>query len=179
MVKEIPLTQGKIALVDDSDYAWLNQWKWCASCHHRTWYALRKSLVDGSSIYTYMHTLILQTPKGMYSDHKDGNGLHNWRDNLRVCTRAENQHNQQKQKRQCSSNFKGVYFCKDRNKWQVNITVGLRRISLGYFSSEIEAAQTYDEAARKYHGEFAHTNFTEAEQLTVLESLLSQERLPF
>ena len=158
MVKEIPLTQGKVALVDDKDYEYLNQWKWYAS-RRRYWYAVRTQYINGKPSTIFMHRLILQTPKGMETDHINHNGLDNRRCNLRICTHTENTRHQQKQARVKSSQYKGVHWQKDIKKWQACIRVNMKSVYLGLFTSEIGAAKTYDKAAKKYHGEFARTNF--------------------
>lgn len=157
MVKEIQLTQGKVALVDDADYEWLNQWKWHAEKKHGIWYAKRSLYTNGKQINIKMHSLILGTPKGMQSDHKDGDGLNNQRYNLRVCTYAENQHNRAIRIDSKSSVFKGVSHYK--YGWRVSIKVNYKSINVGYFKDETEAAKAYDQAAIKYFGEFANLNF--------------------
>jgi len=163
MVKEIRLTQGQVALVDDDMYDHLIQWKWFARLSMgRWWYAERESQsIGGQHHRIYMHREIMQTPDGLFTDHINSDGLDNRRENLRICTNAENQHNQQKQKRECSSSFKGVSWDKIDKKWQAHIRVNLKQIRLGRFDSEIQAALTYDEAAKEYYGEFAKTNFIE------------------
>jgi len=155
-MKEIPLTRGKVALVDDEDYELLNQWKWYAVKSHNCWYAQRTIYQGVNNSYIKMHRLILNTPEGMQSDHINGNGLDNRRENLRVCTNTENCRNQKPQKH--SSIFKGVTLYKSRNKWVARIKVSRSSINLGIFNSELEAAQAYDKAAEKYFGEFARTN---------------------
>jgi hypothetical protein len=154
-MKEIQLTQGKVALVDDEDYTWLNRRKWCANIFNGHWYAVRTE----KKKTVLMHAQILGTPKGMKSDHKDGDGLNNQRHNLRICIHAQNLYNQRTQTRLKSSSFKGVFWHTQAKKWQAQIKVNTRRIYLGIFISEIKAARAYDEAARKYFGDFAHTNF--------------------
>ncbi len=161
MVKEIQLTQGKVALVDDADYEWLNQWKWCANNQHGHWYAHRGYRVNGKNQIVTMHALILGTPKGMDSDHKDGEGLNNQRQNLRVCTTAQNQQNRRVQLSAKSSMFKGVCWDKENKKWLSQIGIAGIQRKLGRFTSEIQAALAYDRAAKKYFGEFANLNFIE------------------
>ena len=163
MVKEIQLTQGKVALVDDSDYDYLNQWKWFAYQDHNSWYARRTENNNGKSITILMHSLLLNTPKGMLPDHKDGNGLNNQRHNLRVCTYSENQHNKRMTPRNKTSKFKGVHWVNRDKRWraQIHPPNHLNDIYLGQFVSEIQAAKVYDDAAKKYFGEFACTNFKE------------------
>ena len=105
-----------------------------------------------------MHRVILNTPMGMDTDHINGNGLDNRRCNLRICTHAENISNQRKYSNTMLSKFKGVSWDKSRNRWIVYIGVHPKRIFLGRFKTEIDAAIAYDNAARKYFGEFACTN---------------------
>lgn len=153
-MKEIPLTQGKATLVDDKDYEWLNQYKWCAHNRHGLCYVVR-SLNPGT---VQMHQLILTPPLGYQCDHIDGNGLNNQRANLRICTNTQNSHNRIVQKGG-SSRFKGVCYYKSTGKWRPRIHTNGKHISLGLFTTEIEAAQAYDEAALEYFGEYARLNF--------------------
>jgi hypothetical protein len=90
-MRKIPLTQGKFALVDDSDYAWLSQWKWHAhkDKNGRLWYAERIDRTRKPKIVK-MHREILGTPKGLVVDHRNCNGLDNRRVNIHSCTAAEN-----------------------------------------------------------------------------------------
>ena len=158
-VKQIPLTQGKFAIVDDADCQWLNQFKWCAYKGNSTYYAIRG---DGKRNTIRMHREILNSPKGLCTDHRNGNGLDNRRKNLRVCTNAENLQNQTKRAR-CTSKYKGVTtysVVKHRKRpWLAQITFNNKHINIGYFASEESAARAYDIAAKKYHGEFARLNF--------------------
>lgn len=83
--KRIKLTQGKYALVDVKDFEWLSQWKWFYA-NTNIGYAIRK--YEDRNLY--MHRVIMNTPKGMDTDHINGNGLDNRRSNLRVVTHYEN-----------------------------------------------------------------------------------------
>jgi len=91
-VKKIKLTQGRYALVDDEDFNWLNQWKWCFD--RSNGYAHRNQWVNGKNRKIYMHRIILGNPRGILikveTDHKNRNKLDNRRKNLRVVTRSEN-----------------------------------------------------------------------------------------
>ena len=105
-MKYIPLTQGKLAIVDDEDFEWLSQWKWH---FNRKKYAARTINHSGK---LYMHQVILNTPKGMLSDHRNGNGLDNRRKNLRACNVQQNKANSRLPKNN-TSGFKGVYWEKN------------------------------------------------------------------
>lgn len=157
MSKQIALTQGKVTLVDDLDYERLNQWKWYANKQHNTWYAVRGIRDYGKVTMIRMHREILHTPVGMDTDHKDGDGLNNRRNNLRCATTAQNHQNGRSRKG--TSRFKGV--CRNRRagKWKAYIHAEGRTVHLGCFDSETDAAKAYDNAAQRYFGDFACTNF--------------------
>lgn len=148
MTREIPLTQNKVALVDDEDYEWLIQRKWLFDGR----YASRKS-----GIKIYMHRLIMSAPKHLTVDHRNGNCLDNRRSNLRLATYSRNSANAKK--RQGSSIYKGVTFYKRYSKWRAQICFEYKGISIGYFETEEEAARAYDAKAKELFGEFAYLNF--------------------
>ena len=107
-----------------------------------------------------MHKVILKVPKGQVVDHINHNGLDNRKANLRPATSEENNRNRRKSiKRKCHSRFKGVNWNKDQQKWAARICFNRKTKFIGYFNDEIEAAKAYDNAALKYHGEFAVLNF--------------------
>jgi hypothetical protein len=150
-VRLIPLAEGLYAYVDAADYEWLSRWNW-----HTTsaGYAARHD--KGKTVL--MHRLIMQPPKGMVVDHVDGSRSNNCRFNLRVCTRAENQRNQRKQ-RGAFSQYKGVYYQKQRGKIYVQYQFEGHAQKLGNFENEIDAARAYDYKAVELFGEFARVNF--------------------
>lgn len=158
IMKQIPLTQGKVALVDDEDFEWLNQWKWCAIRGRKTWYAARGEMRNKKTTYIRMHREILKTPKGMDTDHKDHNGLNNCRNNLRIATNSQNQHNQLL-RGIGTSKYKGVSWDKGRKKWRAVIRVNKKTKSIGRFTTEVAAAKAYDCRAKKLYGEYACVNF--------------------
>lgn len=158
-MKEIKLTQGKVVLVDDSDYEWLSQKNWHAVKKDHSFYARTHGRDEaGRKIKIYMHRLIMDAPKDMQVDHADADGLNNQRSNLRVCTKTQNSQNQRKQFRPTSSKYKGVIWFKRTGQWRAEICLNKKRSSLGYFSNEEDAAIAYDRAAMKLFGEFARTN---------------------
>lgn len=152
-MKEIQLTQGKVALVDDVDYEALSKFSWCLHCDG---YAF--GWVNGKHIL--MHRFIVNLNEKQEIDHINGNRLDNQRINLRICTHSQNQCNS---KVHCdnSSGYKGSYWDKYKRKWMSCITVDQKNHHLGYYDTPEDAAHVYDEAAVKFHGEFARLNFPE------------------
>ena len=160
-MKEIKLKNGGITLVDDEDYELVSQFKWLNSLG----YAIRtKGAIP-------MHRFLMNAKKGQMIDHKDRDKLNNQKGNLRFCTNSENQKNK---KPRGTSKYLGVFFQKNKIKyitkkygertsvcysWVAVITVNGKRIYLGRFKNEIEAAKIYDKEARKHHKEFANLNF--------------------
>lgn len=102
---------------------------------------------------TSLHRVILNPGSGFVVDHINGDGFDNTRENLRVCTHAENIRNS---KVKCGR-YKGVR--KYGNRWYARIKVNYKEIHIGSFANKEDAAIAYDNAAKKYHGEFARTNF--------------------
>ena len=154
-MKEIKLTQGKVALVDDEDFKYLNQWKWFANKLRNTYYAIRNDK-NRKSATVYMHREILITPELLEIDHRDRNGLNNQKFNLRICTRRQNAFNNKPV--DSISEFIGVSYIKGKYI-RAYIRHENKQIHLGLFKSEYEAAKAYDMAAKKYRGEFANLNF--------------------
>lgn len=156
MTREIPLTQGRVALVDDADYEWLSQWKWCYSkANDYKGYAIRSVYVNGKGGRISMHRFIMQADHESVVDHQDGNGLNNTRSNLRICTRQQNAMNMRKQAN-TTSRYKGVYLFQGR--WVARILVSKKLTYLGTFDDEIEAANAYNTAATEHFGQYAHLN---------------------
>jgi len=106
-----------------------------------------------------MHRRILglKPNDGKFTDHIDMNGLNNQRKNLRVATKGQNEANQIKY-RNNTSGFKGVSWHKGTEKWEAKIMVNSQSKYLGLFNSRIDAAHAYNDAAIKYHGDFARLN---------------------
>jgi hypothetical protein len=161
-MKEIKLSQSGrkykgmyVALVDDADYEWLNQFRWTAFISNCTVYA--KRVVDFKTIL--LHRVILGlTNNHVGIDHINGDGLDNRRDNLRIATQSQNTRNRKKSKlyrgKSTSSVYKGVYWDKARHKWVASSL----NVYLGRFVTEKDAARAYNEYAIGHFGEFARLN---------------------
>lgn len=160
-IVEIPLTQGKVALVDEIDFERLNKLKWAAQKDTDTFYAV-KTIAPTKTRKGFaikMHRLILDCPKGMQIDHRDNNGLNNTRSNLRICTASQNQMNRRKLMKNASSIYKGVSWHKKQKRWHARIVVNGTLHHLGSFTIEKEAGLAYDRTASEWFGEYANVNF--------------------
>ena len=158
---KIPLTQGQTALVDDEDLERLSQHKWYARRDRNTFYAGRhtpRNPETGKRHMILMHREVIGAQLGEEVDHVNGDGTDNRRANLRICNKAQNQMNRQKQC-ETSSKFKGVGWHKQHARWQARIMHKGQHIHLGYSLDEIEAAEAYDDKAREMFGQYARLNF--------------------
>lgn len=168
MTKEIVLTRGYVALVDDEDYEWLSRHSWYAMSGTYP-YAVRKSR-DGKHSAILMHRVILgllDQPYNVYADHVNGDVLDNRRANLRICNNALNQANtgpRPRRGRPKSSRYKGV--CLYKGSWRAAITLGKKRRAIGSYATEEVAAKAYDAVARDAWGEFAYLNFPDSSKAT-------------
>jgi len=161
-MKEIQLSQHRVcenrgkyvALVDDEDFEYLNQFKWCAMKGRSSFYAVRKIGIIGKKHNQSMHVEILN---GKGIDHIDHNGLNNQKSNLRLCSQSENCMNTKKREN-TSSIYKGVSFHNCTKKWLAQISINGRHIHIGLFVSEIEAAKAYNKKAIELFCEFANLN---------------------
>jgi len=157
-MKEIKLTQGKIAKVDDKNYEKLMQYTWAADQHRQRWYAVTNVLNAGKWTKLYMHRFIMKPIDEEEVDHKDRDGLNNQEYNMRNCSRSINAQNQISKDR-----FRGVYVDKRDNRIFSSICVNYKNISLGRFGTRKEAALAYNAAALKYFGENAAINSMDEE----------------
>lgn len=165
-MKMIPLTQGMSAIVDDDMFEYLNQWKWCVQKSGSTFYAIRSIKVGQHNRTVRMHREILGLKFGdkRQVDHINHNGLGNRRCNLRICNQSENSQNQNVQRRTKTSKYKGVWKAKQHQKgrtysyWMAGIRLNQKLIHLGYFKTEREAAEAYNNKAIEVFGEFANVN---------------------
>ena len=162
-MKEIPLTRGYAAIVDDEDYERFSRFKWKADVRKSgAVYAKRfeEKMVNGVRFRRsfYLHREIMGSA-GRHSlvDHTDQNTLDCRKKNLRTCSHAENLRNRPKRKN-TASKLKGVRKTPS-GRFVSKITFQYRDIHIGTFDTEADAAIAYDSKAKELHGEFANLNF--------------------
>ena len=153
--REIQLRNSdKVAIVDADLYDWLMGYPWF---YTNAGYVAYSTTVNTKPVNYLMHRLVNETPKGLVTDHIDGNPLNNTRANLRAITANENVR-RQGIPRDNTSGYKGVSWKKSDKCWQVKITVNNKLKHVGHFKDIHQAAKAYNEAALKHFGEFASLN---------------------
>jgi hypothetical protein len=153
MSKLIQLTQGKVAIVDDEDFEELNKFRWY--CDRK--YAVRDITSQGIRDRVYMHRLIANAPDHLEVDHINGDGADNRKENLRLCTHAENSRNRRAQKNN-TTKYKGVWFSKRDNRFVAETRLNGKKITIGFFKTAEEASEAYKAKVLEIHGAFANTN---------------------
>lgn len=156
-MKEILLSGGHVALVDDADYPALSRRTWRVQLNES---GIRYAKCSVGRRSVYMHREITGATQGQQVDHRNGDGLNNVRSNLRICTHAENMRNK-RSATGTGSRFKGVYHekCSSMNPWTARIKYNGSSRFLGCFETEQRAAERYDVEAVKVFGDFAGLNF--------------------
>lgn len=144
------------ALIDNEDYNRMNRWKWYAVKRVNGLYAERVITIKNmKQLRIRMSREIMRYVGGKEVDHINHNSLDNQKHNLRLCTHSENNMNKTKQKNN-TSGYKGVSL--EGKKWRVRISKEGEEHYLGRFINKEDAAIAYNNAALKYHGEYAHLN---------------------
>jgi hypothetical protein len=154
---EVHLRGGLTAFVDDDDYERVAMHKWYAYAERRSrrevWYVRGDSAADRQ----LMHRFLLNAPKGTPVDHRDGNGLNNTRQNIRLCSATQNIANRGPMATN-TSGFKGVTLHKGTGKWQAQVQVGGRCVYLGlYVSPDLAHAESYERVAASFFPGFSRT----------------------
>lgn len=160
-MKEIPLSRGMVALVDDEDFDWLSQWKWSAlkvgrkgaPAHFYACRMQRKGEYTDKPKMILMHREIARVAGHEVGDHRDNDGLNNRRYNIRPTSQGLNSLNHAGH-RDRLSRFKGVWWHRQNRKWIADF----RGKYIGSFQTEELAAAAYDAAALAYSPEFALLN---------------------
>lgn len=155
MAKEILLSRGMVAIVDNEDYDYLSQWKWCVQyCKGNRFYA-KRAVRDGDRVFQVkMHRVIMNTPDNLVCDHINHNTLDNRKENLRNCTNSSNLMNRGKQSNN-TSGYKGV--SKLGDGYIAKIVHDSKVEYLGYFRKPETAYDAYKMAEAKYFGNFVYT----------------------
>ena len=157
--RKIYLGEGQWTILDEEDYYRLRSYKWIVYGTGHNLYAIRYKLVSpNKTAYVSMHREIMDANDERFVDHRNCDSLNNRRSNLRFATCAENIRNRRKRKN-TTSQYYNVHFDKTENIWDCRLTHQGKQIRIGRFKSEVEAARAYDEAAKKYYGEFVRLNF--------------------
>lgn len=154
----IRLTKGKFAVVDEEDFDKINNMCFWQAKKDKVgrWYACGHRYENGIDTSINMSRVIMGSPDADI-DHINGNGLHNYKSNLRPCTVPQNMMNKSKGATKVySSKYKGVIF--SQGKYRARIKVGSKTFHLGYSNSEEEAAILYNNAALRHFGKFAKVN---------------------
>jgi len=149
---ELIMSDDFTVLLDAEDFDKVSKYNWRVEI--TPWASYARATINKKTVR--MHKFITGFNR---TDHINGNGLDNRRENLRECTNQQNSFNSRKPRGNTSSKYKGVWRDHIRNKWDAYIKKNYKRIHLGRFKDEIEAAKVYDKKAKELFGEFAKLNF--------------------
>ncbi|MGN6757141.1 MAG: HNH endonuclease [Thermomicrobiales bacterium] len=161
----VPLTQGKFAFIDAEDAPRVLAHAWCLARTRTGFYAQRRDSSTRRPIT--LHMFLTEAPPGIEVDHKNGDGLDNRRENLRLATRQQNAMNTPL-RADNKTGYKGVSEDKRRGGYRASIRVNGKQISIGRFDDPRNAALAYDAYARTYFGEFGTYNFPQEGERGVL-----------
>jgi len=160
VVKEIPLTRGKVAIVDDEDYEVVSAFKWHCTSHG---YASRVN--PETKKREYLHRFLVKPSVGNVVDHINHDKLDNRRSNLRECTQKQNMHNGRGVAG--TSRYKGVSYKPGRRKpWRARLYINGEQLILGDFYTEEEAAYAYNLKATEVNGQYAFLNDVKIDNFT-------------
>lgn len=154
--RAIKIVSGEFVLVDAEDFETLNKHKWYKTKNSKARPDRQQYIATTilPKITVFMHRMVMKTPKGLETDHIDGNTFDNRKSNLRICTKAENQRNA-KLRKDSTTGLKGILWHRARKRWIARIRHNGKSIHLGTFINKDDARKARHEAEKKYHGEFA------------------------
>ena len=160
-MKEVLVYGCRPAFVDDENFDRASKFSW--RFNWRTGYVQTnlKRRFDGSRPSVTLHRLVMNVPKGIECDHRDRDKFNCQKSNLRFTDHAGNMQNRAKRRAKCLSKFKGVTFATSRQlskPWKAGINLDGKWKHLRYCSTEEEAANVYNDAAKKYFGDYALLN---------------------
>lgn len=149
----LPLSQGKVAVIDFEDFEKVRGLKWHAVSIGRNFYAARNVRVGNKQTTVFLHRVITDCPPDLEVNHIDGDGLNDRRYNLQPCTHQQHALARQRKRKNASSIYRGVSWCKQNKRWQAQIAKNGKHIHIGRFDSEEAAARAYDaKAAELFDG---------------------------
>lgn len=158
MLEHIKLSNGLVARVDKTDFEAVRCFPWFAVKQGNIWYAHANVTDCQGHRILKMHRMVAGALRGQAVDHRNGDGLDNTKGNLRLATKSQNAANGAKHK-DGKSKFKGVSFDKQTGKWRAQLFAQGKRVNIGRFVLEEDAARAYDGAAKQAFGDFSRTNF--------------------
>lgn len=152
----------KRIVIDAEDKDKVLKYKWYVRLDKNTgkFYVISHDYSEGDKTI-YLHRFIMGCKKGVLVDHKDHDTLKNTKDNLRICSRAENNRNAVKRKDYLYSKYKGVKWHEKDKKFHARIKFNGKRFYIGGFNTQEQAAEAYNKKATELHGEFACLNIIE------------------
>lgn len=162
-MKEIALTVGRsrlpsglVTIVDEADFATVSQLEW------RLFFTRGRQMFAVTDHGMLLHRFLTAAPHGITVDHVNRDGLDNQRSNLRLLTPSQTvlTNRSRAVRSRLNDRYKGVSLIEGRTRpWRATISVEGKQQFLGYHLTDEEAARAYDNAARRFFGPFAQTNF--------------------
>jgi hypothetical protein len=163
-MKQLKISQNEFILVDDEDFDRVSLYRWgCYFTNGGSSKSISSSGPTCGQHSVHIANFIMQN-YGVIYDHEDRNQSNNQKNNLRIANHQQNAYNRNKPNRfeGCTSKFKGVSLSNNKRQssdsWRARITVNGKKVPLGSFVTEVEAAQAYNKAAIHFFKEFAVLN---------------------
>ncbi len=155
---EIDLGKGFIAVIDDEDADLVAGFKWYPMKAYGKVYEAGWKHMPPGRYFVHLHRLIANAQPDEIIDHADRDPLNCRRSNLRRITPQQNCFNRSPNRKLGTSKYKGVFFCRHVGRFRAQIAFNRKRIHLGSFVSEEDAARAYNAKAKELFGEFAYLN---------------------